>query len=204
MIVAMPLAIDKIEPDDWNTFNKIWEDHSDFLVKVAYLENNPYKSDSPLGKSDLWKSLDIFRSNKHNTIWDGPYFDIKEALPKMYSSILKLPFNVNTVRIISSVQEVLPHSDNGTDQWEVRAFLRCENPSKEWFFTPRNLPEQKIFIKMPNDTNWFAYNDKFCFHGSHVNTEIPKLLIQIFYDGNLDELVKNLSLTKYSKYTINF
>lgn len=200
----MPLAIDKIEPDNWNTFNQIWQDHSDFLVKVAYLNDNPYKSDSDLGRSDLWRSLDIFRSKNHSTIWDGPFFDIKETLPRMYDSILKLPFDINTVRIISSVQEVEPHCDNGTDQWEVRAFLRCENPEKEWYFTPRDNPESRSYIRMPNDTNWFAYNDKLCFHGSHVNLNVPKLLIQVFYNNNLDELVKNLSITKYAEYTIKF
>ena len=204
MIVAMPLAIPKIVPDNWEVFEKIWNEHSKPLVKVAYKEDGPYKSASGVGDANLWNSLDIYRSQSHNTIWDAPFFDIKDALPNMYKSILNLPVEVQTVRIISSIQEILPHSDTGENRWEIRAFLRCEDPLKEWYFTPLGRQDEKTYFKMPEDTNWFAYNDSLCHHGSHVNIQIPKLLIQVYYSGNLLDVVKYVSISKYREYIINF
>lgn len=199
MIIATPLDLPRIEPDDWSVFWNIWNRESRNAVKI---KKNTDSSVSPIGQDDLWTALDIYRKHDVKVVWDVPYYDISNDLPKMYESILNLPFNyIHRVRILSSLQNITAHTDDRQDRWSVRALLHCKDTNSQWYFTKPGNESERQFFTLPNDTNWFAYNDKHCWHGSVFNKQYPKLLIQVFMADRGTTIINN-SINKYKEYTI--
>lgn len=200
MIIATPLDIPTITPDDWDVFWKIWHRESRNLVKVR---KNSDSSEAVIGQTGLWKGLDIYKKYDIVTAWDSPYYDIRTELPKLYQSIIDLPFNfVYRIRILNSQCDFEPHSDDNVDKWSVRAFLKHDSPDPQWYFTkPNKEATDQQFLKLPGDTNWFAYNDKHAWHGTIFKEQYPKLLIQVFFAGDIMPVI-NRSILKYKSHVI--
>jgi hypothetical protein len=202
MIVYTPLDLPKIEPDDWNIFWEIWNQHSGKLVKT--ISNGPH-SDSPVGRSDVWQGLDIYKNPLSLNGWQAPFYDIKEKLPKLYNTIISLPIsNIRQVRLVSSKMKVDPHSDDVKDIWVARAYFHYTHPIEQWFFTrPNEVYGERTYITRPIETNWFTYNDKYCWHATDYDSEHPKILLQIFASSLSKELV-DASIEKYKEHTIRY
>ena len=201
MIVYTPLDLPKIEPDDWDVFWQIWNQYSGKLIKVR---SNGSHSDAIVGRSDIWQGLDIYKnSNLH--VWQAPFYDIKEQLPKLYNTLISLPIsNIRQIRLVSSKLQVDPHSDDVKDIWVARAYFHYTSPKEQWFFTkPGDYYGERSYITRPAETNWFAYNDKHCWHATDYNPEYPKILLQIFADSLSKNLIDS-SIEKYKDYTINY
>ena len=204
MIIATPLDIPKIEPDDWELFWKIWHKHSDILVKTFQnVKNSPAK----IGTINVWRGIDVYKKNKTNAAWQAPYYDIKNDLPIMYQQLEKLQIFFTLlarVRIMESLQDIVPHTDSNLNAWNTRAIFYCTDPSPQWYFTRPNTEIRDVkFLKLPNETNWFAYNDKHCWHGSKYNSKNPKLIIQLWGFLNGLTIIKN-SIEKYRNYVISY
>ena len=200
MIVATPLDLPRIEPDDWDIFWRIWERESKNAIKIK--KNSQY-SKSLIGESHVWQGLDIYKNYNLVPAWNVPYYDISKELPILYQQILNLPFKyIYRVRILKSLTDIEPHSDDNRDQWVVRALWHCDDKESQWYFThPRIDATEKTFFHLPKYTNWFAYNDKHAWHGTIYRNAYPKFLIQIFIAGDITSLV-NSSIDKYKEYTI--
>jgi hypothetical protein len=56
---------------------------------------------------------------------------------------------------------------------------------------------------MPNDTNWFMYNDKYSWHGTDYDPENKKILLQIYSVYSKKELLEK-SRIKYKDYVVEF
>lgn len=200
MIVATPLDLPVIAPDNWEVFWSIWNREAKNAVKVR--KNTDY-SNAILGQDNLWSALDIYKTHDLDLSWQVPFYDIKEELPMMHQAIVDLPFKyVHRVRILNSLQDIDPHTDDGQDKWAVRALLHCNDTEPQWYFTKPGSISEKKFFSLPSNTNWFAYNDKHCWHGSIFKTEYPKLIIQVFMFGK-DNPIINSSISKYKDYTID-
>lgn len=202
MIVYTPLDLPKIEPDDWNIFWDIWNQYSDNLVKVV---SNGSHSKSAVGRNDLWRGLDIYKNPLMMPGWQAPFYDIKEKLPKLYNTITSLPIsNIRQVKLVSSKLQVNPHSDDEKDIWVARAYFHYTAPTEQWWFTkPGNSSGERSYITRPNETNWFAYNDKYCWHATDYDPKYPKILLQVFASSLPADLI-NRSIEKYKDYTITY
>jgi hypothetical protein len=200
MIVATPLDLPTVEPDDWDVFWKIWHRESARLVKERM---NHVQSTAVVGQSSLWVGVDILKRYNIPTAWTAPFYDISEELPKFYNFISSIPVNhVFRIRLISSLQDLSSHSDDNIDKWVIRALLHCEDPKSQWYFTKPGNGHSKQFFQLPPETNWFSYNDKHCWHGTTYNKKYPKILLQVFMGNNPISLV-NSSIEKYKDYVIN-
>lgn len=206
MIVATPLDLPLIEPDDWELFWQIWRENSDFVIKKEKTRHK--ESIAQVGEKSIWRGLDIYKMNKLElSAWRAPYFDIRSSLPKMYQQLseLKIFSFLERVRIIESLIDIGPHTDDNLDRWNIRALFYCKDPSPQWYFNRPNLHVLDIKpLKLPDSTNWFAYNDKNCYHGSKYNKRYPKLILQLygmFFIGN--DLLKQ-SMEKYKDYVISY
>ena len=199
MIIATPLDLPRIEPDSWDIFWDIWNEHSANLVKV--LDNTTKNAQK--GATNIWKGLDIFSKNKYKTAWDAPLIDISNTLPKLYNLCATLPIqNVYRVRLVSSLESFDSHTDDNIDKWSIRAYFHYTDTKDQWYFTkPNDVLGSRHYYHCPKDTNWFAYNDKHCWHGTDFDSKHPKILLQIFSFGNNDELI-NASIEKYNRYTV--
>jgi hypothetical protein len=201
MIIATPLDIPKLEPDNWEVFWDIWNTHADKLYKVKQIHN---KSESPVGANNIWIGLDIYKKIDGRTAWEAPFYDIKNSLPNMYNSILAVDPSMFKARLIQSIIPVHSHTDDNFDKWNIRAFLH--NPSKipQWYFTqPDDSTGARSYLKMPDDTNWFTYNDKYAWHGTDYDPENKKILLQIYSFYSRQELISR-STIKYKDYVIEF
>jgi hypothetical protein len=200
MIVATPLDLPIIEPDNWEVFWTIWNREAKTLVKKRI---NVSTSALAIGATTAWRGLDIFKQHDILTAWDAPFYDASADLPKFYNAIRLLPFkNIFRIRLVSSLIDLEAHTDDNVDKWAVRALLHCKDLKPQWYFTKPNNKEFKHFFQLPLDTNWFAYNDKHSWHGTIYNKEYPKILLQIFMLSNPISLV-NSSIEKYKDYVIN-
>ena len=201
MIIATPLDLPRIEPDDWDTFWDIWNTYSKPLVKVR---SNTIFSKSKVGSTDVWKGMDIYSNNSNfPTAWSAPLIDISKSLPCLYDTISNLPFKqVVKVRLLSSSMPVLAHTDDNQDRWSVRAYFHYTDTNDQWYFTrPHDSYGKRKYFHIPKETNWFAYNDKHCWHGTDYNIEHPKVLLQVYTLFTNKDLIDN-SIKKYQANTI--
>jgi deoxyribodipyrimidine photolyase-like uncharacterized protein len=199
MIIATPLDIPKLEPDSWEVFWDIWNTHADKLHKVRM---NYEKSKSSLGSNNVWTGMDIYKRYDDFNAWKAPFYDIKDRLPNMYKSILSVDTSMTTARLVQSNLDIISHTDDNFDKWNIRAFLH--NPSKisQWYFTrPNDSNGERFYLEMPKDTNWFMYNDKYAWHGTDYDPENKKILLQIYSLHFKKELLEK-SKIKYKDYVI--
>jgi hypothetical protein len=201
MIVYTPLDLPKMEPDNWDTFWNIWNTHSKFAVKRMMNLSN---SKAPVGTSEVWRGLDIFKRNIGRTSWECPYVDISSELPLMYQSIARL--NIKTlyrVRLLQSLIDVNPHTDDSTDQWKIRGLLYYTDTKPQWYFTRPDDPE-RTYATLPGNVQWFAYNDKHAWHGTDFNPEHKKILIQLYFKESFDQTVIQSNIETYKDYLIEY
>lgn len=200
MIIYTPLNLPKLEPDDWDIFWNIWNTHSDIAVKKSM---NIANSKAPIGASNIWLGLDIFNPQNRPTAWECPYVDISKDLPVMYNSFKNLNIqSLYKVRLLQSLTDVRPHSDDNSDNWKIRGYLHYTDPDPQWYFT-RPSTTIKTYATMPVDTQWFAYNDKYAWHGSDYNPNHKKILIQLYFVESVENLVRS-NIETYKDYTIEY
>lgn len=202
MIIALPLNLPKIEPDNWDVFWNIWNTHSDYAIKI---KQNYKNSVAKVGSNFIWKGLDIYKKELLIPAYVVPFYDISTVLPKMYKFLHSLNDLLNIriyrIRLLQSLVKILPHTDDDRDSWSLRAFLYSPSPKDQWFFVRPNT-NNKIYLKMPNDTNWFCYNDKYVWHGTDFDENHKKILIQVFFIGNINDAIIKESLQLYNNYKL--
>lgn len=190
MIIATPLDLPNLEPDNWEVFWQLWKENAAPLVKRSM--NTDY-SIVPVNDSTLWIGMDIFKKEFRSKIdnraldtthWDAQYVDISSLLPNFYKSLESLPINnIFRVRLISNLKPIPAHTDDNSDKWSIRYFLYNENTQPVWYFTPPGVENKnnKSYFSLPEETNWVAYNDKHCWHGSDYDHTNKKILMQVYY-----------------------
>jgi len=204
MIIATPLDIPRIEPDDWSVFWDVWNTHSGPLTKN--FRNNGSEVDVSTAPK-VWNGLDLYDKFPQGSAWQAPVIDAEHLFPKMFKTIfdLNLP-SLYRVRLISSLMPVGAHSDDSADRWSIRAFMHYPSTEQQWYFTkPNNRDGERTYLRMPNDTNWFTYNDKNTWHGTDYDSSKPKILLQLYskYVVTDDDLIQR-SFSKYKDYVIEY
>jgi hypothetical protein len=202
MIIATPLDIPRIEPDDWDVFWNIWNTYSGPLTK-QFLNNG--SEINPKTAPKIWRGLDLYDAWPYGTAWQPPLFEADRLFPKMFKTIFDLNLkSLYRVRVISSLMPVGAHSDDSADKWSIRAFLHHPSTEQQWYFTiPNDRNGPRKYLRMPEDTNWFAYHDNLAWHGTDYDAQHPKILLQLYSKPILtsDDLIQR-SFSKYKDYTI--
>ena len=203
MIVSTPLDLPKIQPDSWDKFWDIWNKYAEPLVKVGM---NTATSPAPVGSVSVWHGLDIFKQPYGYTYWSAPYYDTSSILPNFHEAILGAGFGrLFRVRVLMSHLNVTSHTDDNADKWQARAFLHYTSDKQQWYFTrPGDAKGERTYLSMPEDTNWFTYNDKFCWHGTDFDPNHKKVLLQIYSGDGVSPDLLERSLEKYKDYTISY
>lgn len=78
------------------------------------------------------------------------------------------------------------------------------DPNPQWYFTRKDGTDRK-WLTLPEETNWFAYEDGTIKHGTIYVEEHPKILLQIFPRNPFDmaRFVKS-SFSSYPNHNIEF
>ena len=201
MLIFTPVDLPKIEPDNWDIFWEIWNTHSRPLVKV---KQNTDLSIAPIGSNEIWTGIDVYKKFNNEMPYTAPYVDISELLPNMYKQLLAIAPNLYRVRLLQSQMNIVSHTDNNTDLWNLRAFFYSTDSYTQWYFTrPNDSLGERTYIKMPTDTNWFMYNDKHCWHGTDYDPNNKKILLQAFCLGSPMN-VMDRSIIKYKEFTLEY
>lgn len=203
MLIYTPVDLPKIEPDDWDIFWDIWNSHSDYLEKTKH---NAKSSLVKLGKNTIWTGLDIYKKlDNIETSWQAPYYDISNRLPNMYKFLESIDkFGIYRVRLVQSNVNMIAHTDDDYDKWHLRAYFYYTSDKQQWYFTkPNDSYGKRTYITLPNETNWFMYNDKFCWHGTDFDINHKKILLQVYALNSPIELLGK-SVNTYTNYTIGF
>lgn len=196
MIIGTILDLPNIAPDSWEIFWDLWNSYSKPMVKVKKTVNQ----EESVGDQDLWRGIEIYRKS-FNLSYSLPFVDIKPFLPLMYDQLKSLDITgIQTIRLIQSLRDVGAHSDNRKDEWNIRYMFYCQDPTNQWYYTPIDDKQNRKFLKLPDQSKWFSYNDKYCLHGSVFKPDHPKILLQIYCESNPELIEKGIK--KYPEYVI--
>lgn len=204
MIIFTPIDLPKIEPDNWDKFWEVWNNNAAMLTKKRH---NVDTSEASVGSSEVWRGLDIYKLIQGITAWDAPYYDISTEFPNMFDTIIKMQetgLKIYQVRLITSMINVGAHTDDNLDRWAYRSYFHYTSTKSQWYFTkPGDKDGGRHYINLPKDANWFAYNDKYSWHGTDYDPEHPKILAQLYLAGQTVATQIALdNIEKYKEYTI--
>lgn len=171
MIISTPLNLPKLVPSDWDKWFSIWSQHGQQLKKTRGNHNS---------MSGLHFGFDVYKHERALTDYDAVKIDMESLWPEFYQELMDMiPVEPYVVRFVMSTGDFPAHTDNAFRNWQLRSLFYHPDPNPQWYFTDLD-GERKEFLRMPEQTNWFAYLDGACKHGTHYNPEHPKILLQIF------------------------
>ena len=199
-ILAMPLALPKFEPDSWDTFWNIWERDKTLYVR---LRPDSVGNNSPVPS---WQGFNWHFDHSHKfTMFDIPSNDYSDIFPKFKKQLEDFfPFKILNILFQSNVKTIdlhkdgNPHTDHLPYPASVRILLHDPNKEPNFYFLNKNLIQGK-FLKLPEDTNSFVFNNPKILHGAKFYGQ-EKILMHIVCN-DIDELRWfELLSNSYNKY----
>jgi hypothetical protein len=194
--ISTPIIFPKVIPNDWDEWNKVWNKYKKFTPKVLSTKNSQpvYWVGFDIYVKDGVDSTDILKYKCENV-------NCPELFNSVFDNIDKLPIDVQVVRVVQSLAKVAPHHDySGTHN--TRSILYDSNPRQTWCYQTENNDKQ--YLKMPDDTNTWWYNDTKVKHGTDFIFGYSKQLI--IYNGipkeNEMKILLDNSMQRYSDYVI--
>lgn len=194
VIASLPIDYPKLLPDDWDKWWSIWNSFSKPLEKTG---------NTPNSRPGLHVGFDVHRSNVFSPNYSAPYLDLSKLYPSLFEQIMSLPINIYGARFVKSNGNFPPHIDNFVPSWSLRNMFYCNDPEPQWYYTDRN--DNNIqYLKLPDETNWWAYRDGIIKHGTTYREEYPKIILQIFSHRQSTEKFVLKSVGKFLKETIYY
>ena len=196
--VSVPLIFPKIVPNDWELWDKVWEQNKKFVPKSLQTKN--------IGQV-YWVGFDIYVKPGIDptdiTSYTCKNVNCPELFPSLFDNIDKLPIEVHVVRVLQSLGGVPAHHDYAkeTGYNSIRTLLTDNNPKQTWWYEDNNT--NKHYLKLPEDTNTWWYDDAKVKHGTDFNAQYKKQLIM--YQGLIKDSLGSVledSIQKYSDYVI--
>lgn len=222
---ALPLALPKFELDDTEAFWRIWNDQV-VPVDRQHIDRGALGKDAPVMSFTQWDGLALYEDETllakaaWNTKISGA---LASTQPKFLKSIFEqLPFNrIRSVRLWSANREVRAHYDGNMPPsldgvlrfpTEIRIMLDDQNPAETFWLTPvaKHNPQTEVpqvdkhYVKLPIDTNTFAWNNEDFLHGADFDPQYRKILVVIkgWVDVDRLESLLDQSINKYPEYII--
>lgn len=197
--VSVPLIFPKIVPDNWDEWLKIWEKNKKFVPKIEQ---------TPNAGQALWFGFDIYVKEGIDadkiTKYHCENLNCPELFPSLFDNLDKFPMDIYVVRVLQSISKVQPHQDYPleSNSHSIRTLLLDTNDKPNWFYTLSD--DEKIYLKLPKETNTWYYKDSLIKHGTDFNPGKFKQLI--VYRGKIKEQQLNdllrVSISKYENYSI--
>lgn len=226
-IAALPLALPRFELDSESEFWRIWNEERARVDRQHIDRGAVGKDPSAVSKEyTQWDGVAMYEDETilGNAAWRTKLSpNIAASQPKYIKSIFEsLPFvRIRSIRLWSSNCVIPAHYDGNMPSsldgklrfpTEVRLFLDDQNPTETFWITPISVSkphttvpdEHKHYIKLPADTNSFAWNNEDFLHGADYDPRYKKILVVIkgWVDVEKLEVLLDKSLEKYYNYTI--
>lgn len=212
-LVWSALDAPKLEPKNWDLFWKKWNEHAgpSYIDKPDPAGNRDYEYERTGVRNYPFIGLNIY-ANDPKVINDGhwklPFLSYTEIFPNLLEDIYSsLPWvkEVTAARLWSSVKNIPFHKDYAIEDVAIRSMIYDEN--KQGTFKLWRPGIKTTYVELPQDTNWFVYNNEKCLHGSDKLTDAKKIILLLVYHAKSKELmIEHLkrSAIKYPDYHVYY
>jgi hypothetical protein len=224
-IAALPLALPKFEPDSWSDFWHIWNDEKDRVWR-NHIDRGALGNTNPSLEHTQWDGMSIYELPElySEGAWGSKICQpMIDANPNFIKNILeKLPFvKIRSVRFWSAHRTIPLHYDGNMPAsldgklrfpTEIRIMLDDKNPKETFWlasaseFEPHTDVEEhrRLYVKLPSDTNTFAWNNESFLHAADFNPAYRKILVVIkgWIDVARLEPLLDYSIRKYPEYIL--
>ncbi len=187
-ILVTPLKLPKLEPASWDHFWQVWQrDAKQYTRRAADSAGN--NKLYPGWNGLVWE-LHPPEVHKWQTMWDVTTKDYSSEFPEMRAIIDALPFKTIRVLFQSNYAEIGEHTDGMslTDHLPyacaVRYMFYDSNTEPNFYFC-RKLKGERTYLKLPEDTNAFTYNNPKLYHAAHYLGKLK--IVAHFVIDKIDE-----------------
>jgi len=226
-IIALPLALPRFELDSVDEFWNIWNEEKARVDRQHIDRGAVGKDPSKVSKEyTQWDGIAMYEdlSMLGNAAWRTKLSPAMAKSQPMYikSIFERLPFvKIRSIRLWSSNCTIPAHYDGNMPAildgklrfpTEIRLFLDDQNPRETFWLTPVNkhkphtaIPEEdRYYVKLPDDTNSFAWNNEDFLHGADYIPPHRKILVVIkgWVDVDRLEALLDESIAKYPEYIL--
>jgi hypothetical protein len=224
-IATLPLALPKFELDDVDSFWQTWN-REVARVDRQHFDRGALGKDSPEMSFTQWDGLALYEDQSliSKAAWNTKLStELANSQPQFLQSIFdQLPFvRIRSVRLWSANRAVKAHYDGNMPPsldgvlrfpTEIRIMLSDNNPNPTFWLTPvaGHNPQDEVadmdkhYVKLPIDSNTFAWNNEDFLHGADFNPQYRKILVVVkgWIDIDRLETLLDESINKYPEYTI--
>lgn len=200
-IVTLPLALPKFELDSPAEFWRIWNAEKEKVARQN-IDRGALGTINPTLSHTQWDGLALYEDEKllRTAAWRTKVCpELADSQPNYLKSILtSLPFvRIRSVRLWSSHTAITAHYDGNMPPaldgimhfpTEIRLMLDDQNPKETFWLcsstkykpNTRNIPaEDKFYVKLPDNTNTFVWNNEDYLHGADFDPQYRKILVVI-------------------------
>ena len=169
-ILVAPLKIPKFQPDSWDHFWKVWErDARQYVRNSADASGNNQKI--PGWKGFIWE-LCPPEELAWQRMWNVTMKDYSVEFRKMRAFIDSLPFKTYRILFQSNCGEIKEHRDGMiyTDHLPYACavrFMFYDSNTEPNFYFCKTLKGDRTYLKLPEETNAFVYNNPKLYHAAH-------------------------------------
>jgi hypothetical protein len=228
-IAALPLALPKFELDDVNKFWEIWNANVTTVSRQVTLgDRGSEGAPNPSLERTQWDGLALYEDPTllGEAAWRTV---VSEELADSQKNYVKsifdlLPFQrIRSIRLWSAHRKITPHYDGNMPPTldrvlqfpaEIRIMLDDKNPSETFWicsntkYKPNQqhpIPDNdKLYVKLPTDSNAFAWNNENFLHGADYDPRYKKILVVVKGWVDLDKLetLIDASIDKYPEFIL--
>ena len=197
--ISVPLDFPKVVPNNWDIWNRLWEQNKKFIPKITTTKNTGRVA---------WVGFDIYVKpgvDASDVIkYSCKNVNCPELFPSLFDNLDKLPIEVHVVRVLQSLSSVSAHQDFATESQyhSFRSLLYDNNPKETWWYEDTN--KSKHYLTLPKETNTWWYDDSKVKHGTDFYSGHSKQLIMYRGPTKLDLLHESISnsMAKYPNHVI--
>lgn len=225
-IAALPLDLPTFELDDTEKFWQVWEEQNQRVARQA-IDRGAVGANKPSLEHSQWDGLALYEDEilLKDAAWKTKISpDLRLSQSRYFRRIFsEMPFvKIRSVRFWSSHTTIPAHYDGNMPSsldgvmhfpTEIRLMQFDQNPKETFWlcssqkYKPNSgtIPmEDRYYVKMPSDTNSFAWNNEDFLHGADFDPEYRKILVVIkgWVDLERLEALLDRSIEKYSDYVI--
>jgi hypothetical protein len=171
MILSTVLNVHKIVPDDWDRWWEIWKEAEPLS------RSNAGHNRSNVG---LHRGFDVYKTNMFHPRYEAKFVDLREIYPTLFEQLMQLPVRLKGIRIVQSYGDFPAHTDNAWPSWSIRTMFHCADPNPQWYYKPIGMDEPKTWLKLPEESNTWAYLDGRIRHGTDYSEQYQKIIVQYF------------------------
>ena len=228
-IAALPMALPKFELDDVAKFWEIWNANVTKVARQVTLgDRGSEGAANPSMDRTQWDGLALYEDHDllDMAAWRTEISEeLKNSQKKYVESIFNLlPFQrIRSIRLWSAHRVISPHYDGNMPPTldrvmqfpaEIRIMLDDKNPTETFWIcsNTKYKPNQqqpipsndKLYIKLPEDTNTFAWNNENFLHGADYDPQYKKILVVVKGWVDLDKLeaLIDASIEKYPEFIL--